>query len=326
MTAARRVRVHTDAEKFHADMLLEAETHDIIAVVEPSPFWSSIFVVLRNDAGQPYGEAINGPGKPGECRVGRDITDQYADAVDAFADACAFFDKKRITFALDLSARDVGLLRLLGGRPLPPAVHTVALSFNDGRVSGGWLVMDQFQAVNLYSSPGWEIPGPSPVFFPARPVSGLLTWPEGAADHVFDCLVPHQSVCLSEREAPKYLAVPTPLAPHWRLMDESVRRERPGEVYLDLGLGHTGSQRLRGPPAFLEEQLRLISVAADRPAGARFEEVLSRRNFVERSHHWSAVSRRIVQAVAQLAQLEPRLSSYVMFWIIDRLPGCVFYP
>jgi len=41
---------------------------------------------------------------------------------------------------------------------------------------------------------------------------------------------------------------------------------------------------------------------------------------------WPSVSRRLVHAVAVLAQLEPRLSPYVMLWIVDRLPGAIYYP
>jgi hypothetical protein len=277
----------------------------------------------------------------------RSVTDQYADAYEMFADLRAHFATKMETvLSIDLSPRDAGLMRLLGGVALPDAVSQVNLMVGprdhvphgvvrtDREVDAryGVVLFDDWQSGDLYTSHSSRYDMIQPMFFGLYEDKTLaeLRLHERIALHL--CLQLTPTVFLQQGVdggIPRLAAAPV-LAPHWRTTMRGAPY-RPGEMRLWYVPPSAPSYvrstvYLQGPSAEVEEQLRLLPV--DPLAVDRWEAFDTSAALDERRHpcQWPAVSRRIVRAVAALAQLEPRLSAYMLLWIVDRLPGCVFHP
>jgi len=330
---ARRPRVHLCAKPDFRAVLSSAELHDVIVCADEP------VIVMCSDSESADLWRESGPFGP-TYFLPRAVTDQYVDAYEAFADLRTYFQTAAARLSIDLSPRDAGLLRLLGGRRLPEYVSEVSLSFDwQTKRVAGVVAFDDARVGDRSYTP--QVGLSRLVYFTLPSDRGAQHLHARIVDYIYATLTPCHLLPLSADEVTRYRASSTPpLAPHWRL---STRDQpcRPGEMRLLLGADDLRSMlaasqdfrvHLYGPAAYLREQMSLIlsvigrvdELAFLRPTAAHFVQV----EFDEQLHpdRWPAVSGRIVQAVAALAQLEPRLSSYVMFWIVDRLPGCVFHP
>jgi len=323
--SAHRPRVLTGKPHELEALLLEAELHDVIVfditfARRPSEY--TPLIVVRDAAGQLCAQKLKAAERSFDYRLSLDVTDQYVDAYNTFADVRAWFDASPLSLAMELSPRDAGVLHMLGGRSLPSAVSCLVVDCQPN-AGTGYFILDDGSVDDVYgpmcgnfgNTLDWlpfalEEPGDM------RPLHANI------ALSLWHLQVPYHAVYLSEENWPS----PMPLAEHWRqIADDGRQRERVGEAFIYIE-SHGKIQHLQGPAARLSEQLLLIGDAAGLPGDQRFVVTPGQHGLAEKTWQWRVVSRRIVQAAAQLAQLEPRLSSYVMLWIIDRLPGCVFYP
>jgi hypothetical protein len=322
---ARRPRVLAGESCEFEALLLEAELHDVIvlnSMVEGAVVVQTPFVVVRDADDELWARSLMSARCSTEYRLGLDVTDQYVDAYDTFADVRIWFGaSSRLSLVMAFSPRDAGVLRMLGGRPLPPPVNYLIVGCRPDAVDG-YFVLDDCSVDKEF-----EV-GISWICFMLLAPGNMRSLHAALGRSLWHMMVPHHEVYLDDDNWTMYRALPTPLAKHWRQINNDWRqRERVGEVFIYIQ-SHDRDQHLQGPETGLSEQLRLIGDAAGLSGDERFVATPGRLVHVhyEQSHWWRSVSRRIVQAVAQLAQLEPRLSSYVMLWIVDKLPGCVFYP
>ena len=325
--SAHRPRVLTGKPHEFEALLLEAELHDVIVfdiTRAQTAAQHASFIVVRDAAGQLCAQKLKTAEHSFDYRLSLEVTDQYVDAYNTFADVRAWFGaSSRLSLVMELSPRDAGVLHMLGGRPLPPAVTCLTVECQPDAV-GGYFILDECSVDDVYgpefgNSLGW-------LGFALKAPGDIRPLHTNIALSLWHLQVPYHAVYLSEENWATYRSSPMPLAEHWRqIADDGRQRERVGEAFIYIE-SHGKTQHLQGPAARLSEQLLLIGDAAGLPGDQRFVVTPGQHGLAEKTWQWRVVSRRIVQAAAQLAQLEPRLSSYVMLWIIDRLPGCVFYP